>query len=215
MALDGCLDLNGVINMNNDAQEKWLAENTIPCPLGRIPRDTCEAMRARPRFGDALSKTTGETRLMPIKCETCKGWDYWKKLAPEKKHIGPRSQRLISKILKEEPKVSKVEKLRKEEIPETKKCLRCQQMVAVTAFYPSNKSKDGYENICRTCRSEREALVEEARKDPMKVINAMLDGRGEAAYNQGYRDACADNIKFLEAMAKKTRKPPIVADAPL
>jgi len=57
-----------------DAVEKWLQENTRQCPIGRVTREMCERLRARPQIKDATER---DFLIMPLVCVNCRWWEYF------------------------------------------------------------------------------------------------------------------------------------------
>lgn len=108
--------------MDSEIVERWLTKNTVHCPLGRIPRDTCEALRARPNFKQAVNgewsqRKTEQFRVrmfelyMPELCETCEGWDYYR---------DKEEKQMPAELQIKEPKLVKC-RVCGEEYPETKR----------------------------------------------------------------------------------------------
>jgi len=57
--------------------EQWIEENTIACPMGRLTRKMCAALRSRPRIGEASSRQkdwffdSRQDLVRPAVCEKC------------------------------------------------------------------------------------------------------------------------------------------------
>ncbi len=64
--------------MTNDI-EKWLSENTRKCPLGRVTREMCARLRARPRIKEA----SDHDLVQPLACLNCD----WKKYFAEQERL--------------------------------------------------------------------------------------------------------------------------------
>jgi len=58
--------------------EKWLNENTFQCPLGRVSRKQCEALRNRPVFDPKnhapITRPNDHTLYRPQACISCTLW---------------------------------------------------------------------------------------------------------------------------------------------
>ena len=68
-------------NMDKNAIERWLKENTKRCPIGRVTRQQCKKLRSRPLLKDA-----GEYELVrPSVCIGCKWWLYFPEQTRRKK----------------------------------------------------------------------------------------------------------------------------------
>ncbi len=66
--------------------EKWMAMNTVTCPVGRVSEKTCRALNKRKSLSDYLSKKgrvagwgwkvriRRDEDLRPPECQGCPGW---------------------------------------------------------------------------------------------------------------------------------------------
>jgi len=64
-----------------DIAEKWLEENTRRCPIGRVTREMCERLRARPVIKDATER---DRLIRPLVCVDCRWWEYFLQMEEQK-----------------------------------------------------------------------------------------------------------------------------------
>ena len=61
------------------AVEKWLAENTFECPVGRVSPAQCERNRGKPSFKEFYRKYPNlkgpKEGFQPEVCEACRDWE--------------------------------------------------------------------------------------------------------------------------------------------
>ena len=141
----------------SEAVAAWLEANTIRCPVGRIPREQCEALRARPLITDTLPvRRPGEYELLwrPERCKICKGWDWIKKHGDASGGAQPLpASRKEKKPMTNDKPASPAQK--------TKTCRKCGRTLPVTEFYECLTRRDGYRPQCKDC--ERAATRERSR----------------------------------------------------
>ena len=134
--------------------ETWLEKNTIACPVGRVSRSQCQALRQRPTVKDLATGGLGwqdgmgfnrkNLLAMPSACEECKGWEDMKKKAEKK-----NGKKAASK------EVKKPEQAKAQEATKFKTCRKCGQTLPVSQFYRDKGLKDGYKNECKECSKKR------------------------------------------------------------
>ena len=130
------------------SREEWLEKNTISCPLGRVSKKQCQALRKRPTvrdlatprqrgqgWRDGMGLSTKHLLTMPGVCETCKGWE---EMAKKKK----------------EKTTNKVEKDGQERF---KTCKDCGKTLPASEFYTEKKMKDGLRPECKACYKLKQA----------------------------------------------------------
>lgn len=129
------------------AVTRWLNENTAKCPVGRISKAQCEALRKRPSIKEIFSNNGGRginwgwkdddnrnTLTRPPECDSCKGWDTYA-------------------AFKEE------EKEEKEEVVDKKQCTKCGETKGASEFHRDPKAKGGFKNICKNCYNARRRSI--------------------------------------------------------
>ena len=158
----------------SEAVAAWLEANTIRCPVGRIPREQCEALRARPLITDTLPvRRPGEYELLwrPERCEICKGWDWIKKHGDASGGAQPLpASRKEKKPMTNDKPASPAQK--------TKTCRKCGRTLPVTEFYECLTRRDGYRPQCKDCERaatrERSRIKKQASASPQAVVSPAI-----------------------------------------
>ncbi len=157
--------------------ERWLEENTVSCPVGRVSKMACRMLRKRKNMQEYLgpsgrdrswgfhAKKRPSPELMPWECGRCPGFD--ELFAAKKKKGGAMEEK------------------------ETKRCTLCGEEKPLEGFYRDRHTRDGRTTRCIRC-------IKQARKLRSAGRSVLVSFKGHEDLFEALSRSASQGFRTIE-----------------